>query len=164
MGALENIVWIWLIAGALLIASEFLITGIIALFFGAGALGVALALWLGLIDSPAEQLTLFAVLSVASLLLAREKLRKWFRGKVSHLGPGDGDVISARGNRVTVTRDFHEGAGVVRLSGAEWNAESTDPDAAPREGDTLWVVGHRGITLEVTAIRPTSSDPAEPDA
>jgi len=148
--------WFWLILGALLILSEFFITGIVAIFFGVGAILVGIATAVGLLDSLPEQVITFSVLSVGSLLFARDRIRVWFRGKVSDRWDGDRDLIATRGERVTVTRAFSEGIGHVRLSGAEWKAECRDGQLA--EGDTAWVVGHRGITLLVSATRPQVDD------
>jgi membrane protein implicated in regulation of membrane protease activity len=144
--------WFWLILGALLVLSEFFITGLVAIFFGAGAFLVGMATALGLLDSLPEQVITFAVLSVGSLLFARDRIKVWFRGNVSDRWDGDKDLIATRGERVTVTRAFNEGIGQVRLSGAEWKAECDDGE--PAEGDTVWVVGHRGITLQVSMQRP----------
>ncbi|WP_376692595.1 NfeD family protein [Wenzhouxiangella sp. EGI_FJ10409] len=144
--------WFWLILGALLVLSEFFATGVVALFFGIGAILVGLLTAMGLLGSLPEQVIVFAVLSVGSLLFAREKIRVWFRGSVSDRWDGDRDLVAARGERVTVTRSFSEGVGKVRLSGAEWKAECENGELG--EGDTAWVVGHRGITLLVSAERP----------
>jgi len=141
--------WFWMILGALLVLSEFFATGIVAVFFGVGAILVGIATALGLVSAPAEQIVLFAVLSVAALLLAREKIKVWFRGKVSERWDGDQDPLSARGARVTVTETFDRGAGKVRLNGVEWKAESEADEF--EVGDAAWVIGHRGITLLVTA-------------
>ncbi|MEE4305003.1 MAG: NfeD family protein [Wenzhouxiangella sp.] len=148
--------WFWLILGALLVLSEFFITGIVAIFFGAGAILVGIATAIGLLDSLPEQVISFAVLSVGSLLFARERIKVWFRGNVSDRWDGDKDLIATRGERVTVTRSFSEGVGQVRLSGVDWKAECEDGE--PAEGDTAWVVGHRGITLLVSATRPEHSN------
>ncbi len=144
--------WFWLILGALLVLSEFFATGVVALFFGIGAILVGVLTAVGLLDSLPEQVIVFAVLSVGSLLFAREKIRVWFRGNVSDRWDGDRDLVAARGERVTVTRSFREGVGQVRLSGAEWKAECDSGELS--KGDTAWVVGHRGITLLVSAERP----------
>ena len=141
--------WFWLILGALLVLSEFFATGIVAVFFGVGAILVGIATALGLVSAPAEQIVLFAVLSVAVLLLAREKIKVWFRGKVSDRWQGDQDPISARGARVTVTQAFDRGAGKVKLNGVEWKAECDSGEF--KVGDIVWVIGHRGITLLVSA-------------
>lgn len=148
--------WFWLILGALLVLSEFFITGIVAIFFGAGAILVGIATALGLLDSLPEQVISFAVLSVGSLLFARERIKIWFRGKVSDRWDGDKDLIASRGERVTVTQSFSDGVGQVRLSGVDWKAECADGELD--KGDTAWVVGHRGITLLVSASRPEYPD------
>ncbi len=153
--------WFWLILGALLILSEFFMTGIVAVFFGVGALLVGLLTAAGLIDSLPEQITVFAVLSVGTLLFAREKIKVWFRGKVSERWDGDKDLIYSRGERATVSKAFSDGIGQVKLSGVDWKAESQDGDHA--KGATVWVIGHRGITLEVSAERPVHVTPANTD-
>lgn len=145
--------WFWLILGALLILSEFFATGIVAVFFGIGAILVGLATGLGLISAPAEQIALFAVFSVGALLLAREKVKVWFRGKVSDRWAGDQDLIASRGDRVEVVEGFVDGVGKVRLSGVDWKAECANCEAL-QPGQTAWVTGHRGITLQVSASRP----------
>lgn len=147
--------WFWLILGASLVLSEFFATGIVAVFFGVGAILVGIATFAGLISSPAEQILLFSVFSIGALLFARERVKVWFRGKVSDRWDGDQDLIAARGARVAVSAAFRDGVGKVRLSGAEWKAECDD-GAALRPGDTAWVIGHRGITLLVSATRPGS--------
>ena len=147
--------WFWLILGALLVLSEFFMTGIVAVFFGVGALLVGIATWLGLISEPAEQILLFSVFSIGVLLIARERIKVWFRGSVTDRWDGDRDLIAARGERVQVVTAFRDGLGKVRLSGAEWKAEC-DSDAPLKPGDTAWVIGHRGITLQVSASRPES--------
>lgn len=147
--------WFWFILGALLVLSEFFATGIVAVFFGAGAILVGLVTALGLISGPAEQILLFAAFSIGALLVAREKVKVWFRGSVSERWDGDRDLLSSRGERVTVVKPFRDGIGSVRLSGVEWKAECGDEGLNP--GDTAWVIGHRGIVLQVTATRPGKS-------
>lgn len=149
--------WFWLILGALLILSEFFITGIIAIFFGVGAVLVALGIMLGLLENLPEQILMFAVFSVGALLIARDKVKVWFRGHVSDSWSGDRDLISARGQRVTVSVEFVDGFGRVRLSGADWTAESADEEQL-KPGDTAWVIGNRGITLIVSGTRPERDD------
>jgi membrane protein implicated in regulation of membrane protease activity len=147
--------WIWLILGALLILSEFFMTGLVAIFFGVGAILVGLLTAVGLLSSLPEQIVVFAVLSVGTLLFARERIKVWFRGKVSERWDGDRDLIASRGQRVTVTRAFSEGFGRVNLSGADWKAESIDGDHP--QGATVWVIGHQGITLTVSGQRPETN-------
>jgi membrane protein implicated in regulation of membrane protease activity len=154
--------WFWLILGALLVLSEFFATGIVAVFFGIGAILVGLATMIGLLSSAPEQITLFAILSLGALLLARERVKVWFHGNVTDRWDGDKNLIEARGERVTVTAAFVDGLGRVRLSGVEWKAEIDDDGGSLSPGDTAWVVGHRGITLKVSAQRPSPKAVAEP--
>nr|WP_240955888.1 NfeD family protein [Wenzhouxiangella sp. XN79A] len=151
-----------MILGALLVLSEFFATGIIAVFFGVGAILVGLATLVGLLSSAPEQIVLFAILSLAALLLAREKVKVWFRGSVSDRWDGDRNLIEARGERVTVTAAFVDGLGRVRLSGVEWTAELDDETSELAPGDTAWVIGHRGITLKVSGTRPERPVAGEP--
>ncbi|MEN1729384.1 MAG: NfeD family protein [Pseudomonadota bacterium] len=148
--------WFWLILGALLILSEFFLTGIVAVFFGVGAILVGVLTAVGLIDSLWEQILVFSVLSVGALLFARDRIKVWFRGSVSDRWDGDKDVLFSRGDRATVSSTFVDGIGKVRLSGTDWKAESDDADLA--EGATVWITGHRGITLQVSAQRPETAE------
>jgi len=150
--------WFWLILGALLILSEFFLTGIVAVFFGVGALLVGVLVAAGLLPGLASQVLVFSVLSVGSLLFARDRIRVWFRGRVSDRWQGDQDLIASRGARAEVTRPFDNGVGRVRLSGSEWKAECEGGRFEP--GDTVWVTGHRGITLLVSDRRPDEASEA----
>ena len=118
---------------------------------------VGILIGVGLLNELPEQIIVFAVLSVGTLLFARERVKVWFQGAVSERWDGDRDLIASRGQRVTVTRSFVEGFGRVNLSGAEWKAESIDGNHA--EGATVWVIGHQGITLTVSGHRPEDSSP-----
>jgi membrane protein implicated in regulation of membrane protease activity len=53
----DTITWLWLLGGIILLASELLLPGLVAMFLGLGALVVALLRWLGLIDSLAYSFT-----------------------------------------------------------------------------------------------------------
>jgi len=151
--------WLWLILGALLILSEFFLTGIVAVFFGVGAILVGILTAIGLIDSLPAQITVFSVLSIAALMFARERIKVWFRGKVSDRWDGDKDLLYSRGERAEVSRDFVDGVGQVRLSGVDWKAESDDPGLV--KGDTVWISGNRGIILLVAAQRPVAAEAAQ---
>src|SRR5690606_27999107 len=60
---------IWIVAGILLILSELIATGVVAVFFGSSAIITGLLLSAGLIESPAVQFSLFGTLSLLQLLL-----------------------------------------------------------------------------------------------
>lgn len=141
----------WLIVGFLLILSEFLLPGLIAVFFGFGAVAVGVLAWLGLLDSFWTQLWAFPLLSLVALFALRRRFTVWLRGNVSQKGSGAGFQVESLGEPVEVLQTFRDGRGVVQLRGARWDAMS---DSALAAGDTAWVVGNRGIVLEVSAQRP----------
>lgn len=141
---------LWLILGFLLIISELFVTGLIAVFFGIGAVVVGLLALFGAVTSLSTQLWLFGLISLVSLFVARRRFQQWLRGNVGDAASGQ---VSAgeRGSRVTVLADFVDGAGPVQLRGTKWDAESDEP---LKGGDSAWVKGNRGIVLVVTANRP----------
>jgi len=140
---------LWTLIGVLLILSEFALPGVIAVFFGLAALLVALLLSLNIPLDPPGQILLFGILGVALLLLARRRLRPWFRGRTETGGVGS-EVLPV-GTRAVAQTDFARGIGVVTLNGVRWNAESTDPI---RAGDPVWLTGRQGLVLQVSATPP----------
>lgn len=148
---------LWTLIGILLILSEFALPGVIAVFFGLAALLVALLLFLDLPLSPAGQILLFGLLGVVLLLVARRRLKPWFRGRTETGGVGS-EVLPA-GTRALAQTDFVRGAGVVSLNGVRWNAESRDPI---RAGDPVWLTGRQGLILRVSATPPASAVGGEP--
>ena len=71
---------VWILVGLILIVSELMATSVIAVFFGIAAIVVGVLLQLGLIESMAAQFTVFGVVSLLSLVLARGKFKRWFKG------------------------------------------------------------------------------------
>lgn len=141
----------WLLLGFALLISELFVPGVIAVFFGVGALAVGLLTLAGVIESLAVQLLCFGVLSLAALFGLRRRCTRWLRGSVGGRTSTDLDDVGVLGNRVTVMTDFIDGTGDVQLNGAKWDAESNEP---LRTGDTAWVIGISGIVLRVSASRP----------
>lgn len=143
---------LWIIVGIVLILSELLATSIVAVFIGIGALATGVLLQLGVIESVPVQLTVFGVVSIASLLLARKRLRSWFGGNNADFGHhGESDFQQDIGERVMVQEDFNQGAGRVVLNGVAWDALCDDDLQA---GDIAWVVSNEGIRLTVSRQRP----------
>ncbi|SDS88229.1 hypothetical protein SAMN05216198_3042 [Halopseudomonas litoralis] len=141
----------WLLLGFALLISEFFVPGVIAVFFGLGALAVGVLTLTGVIESLAVQLFCFGAFSLVALFGLRRRCTRWLRGSVGGRSQTDLDDVGVLGNRVTVMTDFVGGTGDVQLNGAKWDAESNEP---LRTGDTAWVVGINGIVLRVSASRP----------
>lgn len=142
---------IWIITGIVLILSELLATSIVAVFLGIGALVTGVLLWLGVIESLALQMLVFGVVSIATLVLARKRMKAWFGGYSSDQGEGHTQFRQDIGERVTVQNDFVQGAGRVILNGVAWDALSDDELKA---GDVAWVVANEGIRLTVSRDKP----------
>lgn len=151
MGDLMSSYGFWMIFGLLLLLSEWVLPGLVALFFGIGALLVGILTWTGLIETLPAQLILFAVLSVASLFTLRRRFYRWMHGTESDRGNGEYSDNGLAGRRVIVTRDFADGLGTVELNGTNWHAESDEP---LKTGEHAWVVRNAGILLVVSANRP----------
>jgi len=141
----------WFALGLVLLILEWLLPGVLALFFGFGALLVGGLTWLGVVASLPWQLGWFALLSLASLLLLRKRFQRWMRGTVTDPGDGRGSGDALRGRRVQVLESFAQGCGIVELNGARWDAESDEELVA---GQPAWVVANRGIVLQVASAPP----------
>lgn len=138
----------WLLLGLALLVFELFAPGLIAVFFGIGALAVGVLTLLGVLDSLAAQLVWFALISLLALVGLRRHFRRWLRGGVTGRSRQDLDDTGVLGARVEVLVDFSDGQGEVLLNGAKWDAESVDP---LRAGDSAWVIKNRGIVLEVSS-------------
>lgn len=144
----------WLLLGLALLISEFFVPGLVAVFFGIGALVVGLLTLFGVIDSLAAQLLCFALISLAALFGLRRHCTRWLKGAVAGRTDQDLDNEGLLNQRVAVLTDFVDGIGDVQLNGAKWDAESGEP---LRAGDSAWVVGFSGIVLKVSSRRSDSS-------
>lgn len=141
----------WLLLGLALLASEFFVPGLIAAFFGFGALVVGVLTLLGLIESTGVQLIFFALISLLALFGLRRHCQRWLTGTETDRSSKDMDDAGFIGARVQVLDDFVAGAGDVLLNGAKWDAESGD---ALMAGEQAWVTDHNGIVLKVSRQRP----------
>ncbi len=153
-GSLFTSFGFWLLLGLALLISEFFVPGLIALFFGVGALIVGLLTWLGIVDGLIAQLLIFSGISLAALLGLRRHCMNWFSGDSKHSDGADLDDSGLLGARVLVASDFANGVGAVQLNGAKWDAESDEP---LKVGDAAWVVNHRGIVLTVSGQKPANN-------
>src|SRR5690554_3900848 len=143
----------WLLLGLALLISEFFVPGVVAVFFGIGALIVGLLTLAGVIESLPVQLLWFALISLVALFGLRRHCTRWLKGMVGGQAQQDLDSAGLLDQRVTVLTDFVDGVGDVLLNGAKWDAEASEP---LRAGDTAWVTGFSGIVLRVSS-RPGSS-------
>jgi membrane protein implicated in regulation of membrane protease activity len=146
-----NPILIWFLLGLALILVEFMLPGIILVFFGGGAWIVAMTTWLGLTDSLWSQLLLFAVASILLLLCLRRWVRSQFLGFMSSEQDPTVDLDDFTGREVKVVQPITPGSrdGRVEFKGAEWLAVADQPLA---EGKLVKILAVDGITLKVAAI------------
>lgn len=141
----------WLVAGLLLGVIEAFFPAGVFLFFGLGALTSAL---LALVDGQLVwQVVCFAVVSLLSLVLLRQRWRRLFSGK--RLSPGSEVAHPLEGQvghvRETVSA---EQPGVVEVGGSFWRAVPENREAILAAGTSVRVLGalpQNGLVLRVMA-------------
>lgn len=148
-----SIAMMWIVAGIVLILSELLLTSVVAVFLGVGAIVTGLLVHWQIIDQSATQFAVFGVVSLVLLFTARGQIKRWFSGYSDADHEGKPNFQRDIGARVTVSHDFNHGAGRVTLNGVQWDAFSADELKA---GDTAWVIANEGIQLTVAAQPPTA--------
>ncbi len=137
---------IWFLVGLILVVGEFVVPGLIVIFFGIGAwLTAALCM---VLDVPlAVQLAVFLVGSIACLVVLRRRFQKLFKGLVRHQNPDGSDSSELIGEQGVVCAPIGPGGpGKVELRGTTWNAEA---DVELETGKRVEVVKTRGLTLMV---------------
>ena len=114
--------WIWLLAGLALIFGELIIPGLVAVFFGAGALLMAGVEYFGLIDSVPLMLGLWFAVSLGFLGVFRGMLQKWIPAEATTEST-DGE-LAAYGSVVDVIEDCDDSGrrGRIRFQGTTWPA------------------------------------------
>ena len=135
----------WIIAGLVLVIGEFVISGLVVIFFGIAALIVGSLKFLGLLDDTTWELTLFAIISLMSLIFVRRFLNDKLMGQERE-SEGNEDSAGLIGQRATVAEPFNNGTGTVNYRGARWQAQSSQPLDA---GQMVRITQHDGLWLTV---------------
>ena len=143
---MNNPITLWFIAGALLILAEFMVPGVVIVFFGVGALITSLTTWLGLTSTLTSQTLMFGISSTALLFSLRHLVKSWFVGKSEdENGDLDDDFT---GREAKVTQDI-PGPGLdgrIEIKGSEWKARAESTIVA---GTTIIIDGRDGLTFHV---------------
>jgi len=120
----DAITWLWLLGGIILLASELLLPGLVAMFLGLGALVVALLRWLGLIDSLAYSFTAWFVSSLAFIVFLRSTLQRFVPSETSFTPlEEDTDLFGAVAEVVETVSPSHTD-GRISFRGTTWPATS----------------------------------------
>lgn len=140
---------VWIIIGFVCIILEFMIPGVLFVFFGISAILVGLLVKIfGLPTGHGIPYLVFTILSIGQIVLLRKKFKSWFTGKT--LTGGENTLEEYIGKEATVVDGFEgeSNKGTVLFKGANWNAISNTPDLKP--GDEVIIEKQSGITLTVS--------------
>lgn len=137
--------WIWLSAAVVLSIAEALGGEFVLLMLGGGALvtaGVAIfipeVLWL--------QLLVFAISSVALVMVARPALLTRFHNQAHQIKSGVDAIV---GSKATVIATVDSHGGQVKIGGEIWSATGVDGHRPLPPGTPVTVVEVRGATAVV---------------
>ncbi|MBE7438730.1 MAG: NfeD family protein [Spirochaetales bacterium] len=140
----ELALYIWIFLGVALIVLEFIVPGLVVVFFGAAALIVALFISLGFFPAWQSQIFVWAVLSLLLILALRRQFRHWFPSLEEIGHPEE----SLTGEIVEVLEEIPAGGeGRVRFQGTSWKARSEQSIAA---GEKVKITGRDNIILHVS--------------
>lgn len=138
---------VWLVVMLILLAAEFMSTGILPIFFAIGA-AVAGVVSLVITNVPI-QLGIFAAVSLITVLTGRDFLIKTLKIH-QEVRPSTVDALLGKTGIVTklITADA---AGLVKVDGDNWTAKSVDGTAIAA-GVRVQVKAVEGVKLLVTRV------------
>jgi membrane-bound ClpP family serine protease len=139
---------IWFLLGLVLAFLEFVVPGVILIFFGIGAWFVAVTTYFGLTASLESQLLVFAISSIVLLVVMRRWIKGKFYGHVSDVQDLTRNLDEFTGKSVVVLKDVipDKVEGVVEFKGTTWSAVSEEHI---KKGDVGIIEGIDGITLKI---------------
>ena len=143
-GVISYMSVVWIVALVVFVIAEAVTYQLITIWFAIGALG-SLACSIAGTSLP-TQITVFLVLSVASLLFLRPASKKYLKSKTEKT-----NVDSLVGMDVLITEDVNNvtGEGRGKLCGMEWTVRSAD-NSRISAGETAVVEKIEGVKLIVS--------------
>ena len=139
---------LWFLLGLALIFLEFLVPGVILVFFGIGAWAAAVTTYFGLTASFQYQLVTFALVSIGLLVVLRKWIKGKFYGHVADVQDLSKNIDEFTGQSVVVLQDIipDKMDGAVEFKGARWSAVS---DEHIQKGEIAIIIGVDGIILKI---------------
>ncbi len=147
MSQLLNPGFLWFIVGLIFLFLEFLLPGVIIVFFGGGAILTALLYWLGILDSFIAQLVFFLVSSLLLLFILRRYLKDYFVGKT--IGKTN-DMDNPEGKTAKVVESIDGSQGRILFEGTEWKAVAEEDI---EKGQIVRIKNKHNITFTVEKIK-----------
>ncbi len=137
---------IWFCGGIILVFMEFVIPGVILVFFGVGAILTSALTWIGILPGVTEQLIVFGVSSLTLLFALRKYASKFFKGDSTEEKESE-----YSGKIAVVTQSIIPGSlkGKVSFEGTDWKAVS---QVKIPEGTSVLITGKNNITLMVKPV------------
>ena len=145
----------WAVAVVAFVILELATVGLASIWFAIGALAALIATLLG---APLWlQIVLFAVVSIATLLLTRPLAKKYINSRATAT-----NADRVIGKRAVVKERIDElaGTGAVLADGKMWSARTVDGSAA-ESGDIVTVREIRGVKLIVERQSAAETEKAE---
>ena len=123
----DTLVWLWLVAGGLLVASELIVPGLITIFLGISALAVALCYKFGVLEGILSGFTTWFITSLFSIFCIREFIKKLLPGDSSFKKVNED--LDAYGEIVEVIEDIRidDAKGRIKFRGTTWQATAAAP-------------------------------------
>ena len=134
---------VWLVILIVCIVVEAATWGVVSVWFAFGAGAAFIAGYLG--APAAVQWTVFAAVSLFSLLITRPIVRKVMRFRIT---PTNQELDIGKTAVVTETVNNNENCGRVSLNGVEWSARSGNGDVL-EIGSSVTVIDMAATTLTV---------------
>lgn len=136
---------VWIILGVVFAVLEFMIPGMIIIFFGIGAILIGILTTFMLQDNYVAQMIIFLILSILSLVLLRKYMKNTLVGDTADNHQFANDSI---GEIAHVTQEINssEGKGHIKFRGSLWKATA---DEVIPEGSTVKIVEQNNITYKV---------------
>jgi membrane protein implicated in regulation of membrane protease activity len=141
---------VWLVVALVLVGLELATLAFIALYLAVGAVAAAIVGASG--GNIAVQVLVFAIVSIASLVLTRKPLKK----ALDRTPQVASNALTVVGKHALVTVPLAEGPGhrgQIRVGTEYWSARSND-DQPIAVGTTVEVVGIEGVTALVRRVVP----------
>jgi membrane protein implicated in regulation of membrane protease activity len=129
---------VWFLAGIAIMLAELAVPGFVIIFFGLGCWGAAVVAVFAP-DAYSAQVTVFLIVSVASLMTLRKVAMRVFVGRSEGAETDDLGNVPV-GARITLDQDLEAGQiGRVRFRGTMWDAISEDRIPAGSEAEITGV-------------------------
>jgi len=140
---------IWLMIGFILFFLEYLLSGRIILFFGAGALVVSVLGGIFAINVD-TQIFIFIVSSLVLMSSLKDWVKKIIPARKNMLSRSKPEINNSMiGKEAIAMEDFKDGEGKIKFQGENWEARSQQNTEDIEKGNLVKIVDKSGKILVV---------------